>query len=184
MEADVASRLVAVFGISGVGKSTVIRNYVAGHRDWIHVVASDVIKVATQQASEMLRTAPLTKVIQNQDLLVEGVAKIRADNADRNILLDAHSVIDSDNKYILIPVDVIRALRPDLLVFLCDDPQSIQTRRELDNFRLRPKRDLNQIEEYQRIALDTVQGYARELAIPVSVIKVNDQPSLVRALEV
>jgi adenylate kinase len=67
-------RVMAVFGISGVGKSTLINEALKAGPDGAHLQASDLIKsgLADQTNADMLRRSSSAKVRSNQDIMLEG----------------------------------------------------------------------------------------------------------------
>src|ERR1700753_345358 len=90
------AKVVAVFGLSGVGKSWMISRYVAAE-NIAHIQASQLMRDASTAGvgkpvtSESLRRGA---VLDNQSLLTEAFAKVLAEEA-RPIIFDGHCLIDA-----------------------------------------------------------------------------------------
>jgi ABC-type dipeptide/oligopeptide/nickel transport system ATPase component len=95
--------VVALVGISGVGKSTLLRA-AAETIQFQHLQASALIKAAKEKqtaetvVTDDLRTADITD---NQALLVQGFSDAR-DPSKTLIVLDGHTVIDTPNGLVTI----------------------------------------------------------------------------------
>jgi adenylate kinase len=150
----VTQPVVALLGISGVGKSTVL-NKLAGTIAFQHVQASTIIKlardaqVATPTGLDELRN---TNIDDNQALLISGFAAARDPTAPV-VVLDGHSVIDTPQGLICIPPIVFARLGVSLFVFLADDAAAIADRRRQDQTRRRPTRTNDELERHQTEAL-------------------------------
>src|SRR5690242_897384 len=147
-------RRIALLGLSGVGKSTLLRA-LAGRVAFIHLQASDLIKAeqafrdAQLQSSEALRTGA---VLENQALLIAGFHRV-AESATAPIVFDGHSVIDGRDGLIEIPGGVFAALDLAAISFLQADPVTIAARRSHDTVRQRPLRDEATLAEHQERAI-------------------------------
>lgn len=136
--------LVAVTGVSGVGKTTVL-NKLAATLDFQLLRASALISEAggrTEHAGLRSNAAS------NQELLLWGFERARNPSAAA-IVLDAHTVLDTSEGIVPIDPAIFASLNIDRLVMLCDDPQAICERREGDASRGRPQRSPAEIAEYQ-----------------------------------
>jgi adenylate kinase len=151
-----------------------IAQFVIAHSEWMHIVASDVIRAATNEAKETLRTASQGKIEANQDLLVQGIDRIKETNIGGRIILDAHSVIDNDRAYVRIPLSVIADLRADSIICVLDEPENILKRRLADPARNRPRRSAFELAEYQHAALEAAQDFSTRLKIPMHSVNAND----------
>lgn len=162
--------VVALLGISGVGKSTVL-NKLAGTIAFQHVQASTIIKlardaqVATPTGLDELRN---TNIDDNQALLISGFAAARDPTAPV-VVLDGHSVIDTPQGLICIPPIVFARLGVSLFVFLADDAAAIADRRRQDQTRRRPTRTNDELERHQTEALGNTFAAARLLNAPLMV---------------
>jgi len=123
-------KVVAVVGIYGVGKSRIVD--CAGRRvPLLHLKASDLIKarLAQPQTSEQLRRGA---VLANQQLMLEEFAARVAASDQSTVIFDGHSLIDTPAGLLEIPLAVFVAIKPDLIVFIEDVPETIHARRAAD----------------------------------------------------
>ena len=124
---------IAVFGISGVGKSRICA-ILAARLGLAHAQASDLLKRAKlEESGGAVSSEDLRKgsVFDDQTMLVTSFRTFAAEKS-RNILFDGHSLIDNDDTLIGIPLEVIKAISPAAVLFLCDEPQTIAGRRAAD----------------------------------------------------
>lgn len=180
-----SSLAFGVFGISGVGKTSLIARAVKRHHTYFHVQASELIKAGLEDptlSSDLLQKLGRDKIIDNQSILVRMFENVKKSNPDKLVVLDAHSVIDTGDQIILIPVAIICDLQLDHLIFMRDLPDRIVSRREQDRRRARPKRTISQIASLQDQALDLCQEYASQLRLPLNVVSAEDECGLALAL--
>ena len=181
-----SSRAFGVMGISGVGKTSLISRAVQGLDGFLHVQASALIKAGLEDpslSSEALGRLGGDKIIENQLVLVRMFESVRVSNPDRLAVLDAHSVIDTGQKIIPIPVEIIRDLRLERLIFVRDLPENIANRRKHDRDRTRPNRTLEEIGYLQDQALTQCQEHACRLRLPLNLISGGDEFGLALALQ-
>jgi adenylate kinase len=177
-----SQRLVCVFGVSGVGKSTLLRDFVASHAEWMHLIAGDVLAAMTRRDSEALRTSGKEDIQGNQGLLVERIREICARHRDKSVLLDAHCVVDNGTELVKVPVSATENLHPDLLVCVWDEPARIQARRAAAIDRMRPERTVTEIDSYQQFVFETCEEYATELGIGLVRVRAGEGESLAKCL--
>jgi adenylate kinase len=160
--------VIALVGISGVGKSTLLRA-AAETVQFQHLQASALIKAAKENqtaeavVTDELRTADITD---NQALLVQGFRDAR-DPSKNLIVLDGHTVIDTPNGLITIEPEVFEALGVTQFIFIADDPEAIHTRRVNDSSRNRPNRSARELALHQEHALLAAFNAALSLAVPL-----------------
>lgn len=162
--------VVAMFGLSGVGKGWMARQVCARHPVVLHLEASALLRVALDQTGETLRTAAEAVMADNQRCLTAAFASARAREPDRPVLFDGHSVIDNDAGLVDIPVAVIAPLRPDHIVFVTDSGTAIAARRLADT-RHRPSRSADDLDRHQARALTLARSYAAALSIPFDEVR-------------
>jgi adenylate kinase len=167
---------IAVFGISGVGKSRMCA-ILAARLGLVHAQASDLLKLAKREeageavSSEELRKGP---VLDNQTMLVSSFSNFAAEES-RNILFDGHSLIDIGDTLIEIPVEVIEAIGPGAVLFLWEEPQTIADRRAADSGRRRPFRSADELARHQARAEELAGLYAANLRIPFFRVRSGDE---------
>lgn len=172
-------RVIAVFGISGVGKSTLITEALKAAPEGAHLQARDLIKsgLADQTNSEMLRRRPSAKVRSNQDIMLEGFRRRVQAQPHRLIVFDGHLLIDTDDELVQIPQEVIASLGPSLMVHVEDDIARIAARRTQDSSRQRPQRSEETLQEHQQLSRNLCEAYARGLGCRMLICHPNEVAS-------
>lgn len=178
-----SGRVVAVLGISGVGKTTMVSTFIR-HHPWAHSVrGSALLKEASAVSdTEALRTASASDIQANQDRLTSAFSELRRRHPDRHIIFDGHSLIDNDNGLVIVPTATFAQLAPSLILFVEDDPNAILTRRLADVRRVRPRRSVNEIAAHQHTAKETALGYGYALCIPCVAIRSGNFPVFEKVL--
>lgn len=180
---QLTGQFICVFGLSGVGKTTLISEFVREHSSWRSLSASSLLREISNQHPEHLRTLSRSEIKLNQLLLAMTVRKRRAlVGPSVDWLLDAHSVINNDCELVPVPVEVIAELSPDLLVFIYGTPELILRRRTSDPHRHRPLLSIQQIAEEQKLAFETCLRYSIELQIRLHKVDVNDRAGFTAVL--
>jgi adenylate kinase len=160
------AKVVAVLGLSGVGKSWMISRY-AAIANVAHIRASQLMRDARAAllgrpvTSENLRRGP---VLDNQSLLTDAFAKVLATEA-RPIIFDGHCLIDVGEQPIEIPVDVIRRLQPSGTVLVHAPTDEIVRHRESDTSRDRPVRTADTLASQQDRCVAICTDCAEQLGI-------------------
>jgi adenylate kinase len=173
--------LACVFGQSGVGKSFLIRRFIVTAPTWAELRASALLTDATGQNADQLRKNDRHAIEQNQYSLVEAVRAARA-SSQKNYLLDGHLVIDNDKELVAVPMDVIAALAPDLILFVYDDPESIVRKVASDPHRARAIRSVSEIRGAQDFAARVCEQYSRTLQIDCRRVRAGDEDTFAAAI--
>jgi adenylate kinase len=134
----------------------------------LHTSAGALLQEAKGGDADVLRTEAAQRILQNQTLLVTAIARYRLGREDADILIDAHSIIDNGHELIEVPVDIVRALRPDGLVLLDGSPELVFERRQKD-LRSRPARTVEELRFQMIFARKACEKYAAELKLPLEV---------------
>jgi adenylate kinase len=179
----VTRRVVALTGVSGVGKSTLL-GILSRRLDFLHLQASGLIKKGREAllsqtiAHDQLRDADLDE---NQQLLIRGFEASVTDKTPL-VVLDSHTVIEQDGGWFLVGPEVFGALQIDEMIFLRDDPTKIAERRKKDAARGRPSKDGDALATVQMLALENAEKICRVVRIPLKVLSPEDVDSVVGAL--
>jgi adenylate kinase len=174
--------VVAMFGLSGVGKGWLARQLCQRRPEILHLEASALMRDALQASSEALRTATNDVIDDNQSSLIAAFAAARTAAPSRPTLFDGHCVIDNDAGLVEIPLAVIARLEPSYIVFISDEPEAIADRRRGDD-RKRPVRSLDELAHHQDRARLIALAYAEGLAIPFDEICAGDWKALDRVFD-
>ena len=175
--------VVAVFGLSGVGKSWLSARFAESH-GLLHLQASHLLKNATaarsgvQTTSEQLRTGA---VIDNQELLISAFQAERQ-AATKAILFDGHCLIDGKAGLIDIPASVIEAIAPCGIIFVHAEPATIFDRRVADTSRERPSRSAAELHDHQERARAICTSYAEGLKLPMHTVEAGDETGFASAV--
>lgn len=133
-------RTVVVCGISGVGKTHLIRAAIERLPDAVTWSASEIIGEARQNTdSEYLRSLPEDELSRSQEMLVHGFARRAHGVRNYLVLLDAHCVLEVDTGMFDIPGEIMRRLSPLGFIQLDDQVERILERRTRDTKKRPPK---------------------------------------------
>lgn len=166
------TRRIALLGLSGVGKSTLIAR-LNKRMPVLHLQASALIKAEQAyraQQPEDSESLRLGTVVNNQVLMIAAFRRATA-NAQLPIVFDGHSVIDGRDGLLEIPASVFADLALDAILYMSADPHVIAGRRLADTGRDRPARDAEALAEHQRVAEDAARRIAGQIGctfIPIA----------------
>lgn len=177
------AKVVAVLGLSGVGKSWMISRY-AAIANVAHIQASQLMRDARAGregrpvTSEDLRRGP---VLDNQSVLTDAFAKGLATEA-RPIIFAGHCLIDVGEQPIEIPVDVIRRLQPSGIVLVHAPADEIVRCRESDTSRERPVRTVDALATQQDRCVAICTDHAEQLGIRFVQVRAGDERGLAQSV--
>lgn len=161
MMLDEKPSVIAVVGLSGSGKSTLLRD--VGARIDVNIVsASQLIRDAAFRDDDSRsgsETARLSDTTDMQTVLIDAMKAYRASIVGP-ILLDAHVLIDKDDRLDLIAPVVFAGLGVSKIVHLVVPPDILAERRLDDSKRDRPKRSVAELKAQQ----ETSRRHARLIA--------------------
>jgi adenylate kinase len=136
------SMIVFLAGLSGAGKTTTAAGFVKHHPEFVHVIASTLIRKAGRPTDEI----SATDVEPNQAALIQEFIHLRKQIRDASILFDGHMVIETHTGQIAIPDYVVDHISPSHIVVLLDDPETIHSRRGNS----RKRRQITSVDEIRR----------------------------------
>jgi adenylate kinase len=157
--------VVALTGLSGVGKSTLLKVAVS-HVPFQHLQASALIQRGREAAlgqvvaQDHLRHSDLDE---NQAFLVRGL-EASIDSTSKLVVLDSHTLIEQE-----VDPAVFAAIGICGMIFLMDEPKEIGKRRASDQSRKRPVKDVTALEDAQLQAMAQAEHICRCLEIPLHV---------------
>lgn len=177
-------RTIAIFGVSGVGKTTLIRQFIGDGREYAHLQAGTLIKRALKTIPrDQLRVATPDQIIKNQFLLIDEFWKEIEEYKYSTVIFDGHSIVDNNQEIIKIPTNVIKGLKPQEIIFVEDEPKYIHERRTGDQSRQRADISIAEIEKHQDLAKRQAESYAHEIGIPFGAVKAGNLDTLKLLIE-
>ena len=171
-------KVIAVVGVSGVGKTTFIKK-ASNQFAFQHLSAGSLISLEKNRRKEYVNRdgLRLEDILDNQELLIEGFHRV-SDKTASLIILDGHTVIDTPQGLEPIPCAVFAKLKIDGIVFLKGDPSVILRQRSEDKNRNRPNLTVAQIAEQQERSLSITRDICNELSVPCEVVEAGRTPQL------
>lgn len=172
-------KVLFVCGVAGVGKTYMINRVIRSFPAAVTCRASSIIQEARKIADpDTLRRLSMNDIALSQELLIAGLNRVRTECAAALVVLDGHSVIDTENGYFDITVETVKRLHVHSVVHLEEAVERVQKRRALDSTRGRLSRSIDELAEYQSRSLAMCQSYERELSIPLVRLCAGDEPAL------
>lgn len=175
-----SQRVVAFTGISGVGKTTFLRQ-LAQLIDFQHVTGGSLIAIAREVVAERRDAIRYADLDENQRHLVEGFA-LKRDPSANLVMMDGHVVIDDGEGLSKISSDVFGALGVSLVVHLESEPEQIAANREGDKSRSRPSYPASILEKHQALSRAHACDVARTLGVPFYIVTQNECARLAEIL--
>jgi adenylate kinase len=178
------ANVIGVFGLSGVGKTRMIRAAIHERDGIVHLQAGALIKQGLADAtisSEALRRSSGDRVLANQSVLLAMFAKVLAAEAGKLVIFDGHLIIDTDADLVEIPLGVVTGLQPAALLHVEALPEIIAARRREDNERIRPARTKAVLVEHQARSRKACCQFAAALGIDAHIVT-NDSPAVLSKL--
>ena len=153
---------IVMLGMQGVGKTTVGLE-VAKQLGMKYLNYGDVMQeMIKQNRDEFRRNAKLEEFKKVQIKAAKKLAKVN------NVIITSHTLLfRKDGYYPGFPIDVLKLIKPDRIIFLYAKPENIRKRRLKDN---RPGRDSTKISEIkfeQELAEKIAMVYGVISGVPV-----------------
>jgi adenylate kinase len=173
------SKIIAIVGLSGVGKSTIISK-IPSYIRFQSLSASELIKAQkeTYTNHDELRFHDIND---NQRLLIDGF-KRKKDSSLGAIILDGHTVIETPNGLVGLPASVFGAMGVNHIIFLIEKEELIFERRARDKSRNRSTVTQAELLEIQKHAVEITTKIALELRIPLTILTADNSSELHRIL--
>lgn len=163
---------VCLFGLSGVGKTSLATRVVARVPSVSHVTASILLRSALDLPAEQLRTGSAEHIRSNQDVLVQAFWSVCGNLPA--VLFDGHSLIDGDAGIVDVPSETITALKPAHVVFVHAPVEEIVRRRAADVARSRPMRTPLELSKQQARAEKNARSYALAASVPFNSVSADE----------
>jgi adenylate kinase len=163
-----SKRIIIVTGIPGVGKTTVLNKAadIARQEYTVEIVNYGSVMFETAVSSgfvenrDQMRLLPPEKQREIQKNAAEIIAKKAAQG--KILIVDTHMLIKTPEGYLAgLPEWVITTLKPDVIVLVEAEPESIFSRRSKDESRTR--------DQDSTIEINTHQNLCRAAAITIAV---------------
>jgi adenylate kinase len=180
----VTRQVVALTGLSGVGKSMLTRS-LAASIPLEHLQASTLIKegrIASNGTAYTQDQLRLDDIDENQQLLIQGF-RLKAESITGLTVLDSHTVIERGDGLIRIDARVFAAVGTRLMIFLTDDPKAIAARRRSDMTRQRPLPDVETLRFIQEEARQHAAAICRAIDIPLHIFHPDQSALIVHVLQ-
>lgn len=172
-------KIIGIFGVSGVGKTTLIEHMRSAEPDWVHVSGGTLIQESRQtQLRDDLRVVSHDIILTNQTVMLESLSALKHSLKTPLLIFDGHLTIDAADGVFDVPMEVVSMLGLSAMVFVHDDPESILRNRSSDKTRQRSKRSGKEIGQEQAHARAIALGYAALLNLPIVTITPRDESKL------
>ncbi|MBO9505386.1 AAA family ATPase [Qipengyuania flava] len=175
-------KIVALAGLSGSGKTTVI-GAIEKAVDFDHFSASELLKQHAGKTGAVISSEELRlgDIDANQIALVEAFLDA-ASETRKDIIFDCHSVIDGADGIQEIPSEVFRAIGITDMAFLSVAPQELMRRRSSDRARGRPRRSVRELAAHQSIAIEAAIRISEDCCVHFTDIGSDPEQMLVALL--
>jgi adenylate kinase len=162
-------KIVALTGLSGVGKSTLI-TAIAARLPLQHLQASALIKKGRETSGDAIGHDRLrySDLDENQLLLVRGL-NAAIDQTAQLVVLDSHTLIEREADEFLVEPRVFASVGICGMIFLREEPLEILRRRQSDRSRIRPIKDEAFLAASQANALAQAEFICRTASVPLFV---------------
>ena len=161
-----------VFGLPGVGKTTLIESLLKTRNDFARLSGGSLINTElSAEERDVLRQQTKDQVMSNQNMLLFNFRKQKADLKDKHIIFDGHCAVKSGDSITVIPVDVIQGLETDIIIFLDEPSDVIIDRRNRD--KSRPNREVesaSDIDKNRELQIKICRDYSNTLNIPLEIL--------------
>lgn len=173
-------RVVAFTGISGVGKTTFLKE-LAKQVSFQHLTGGSLIAAARQTGPSQRDNLRHANLDENQQLLIDGFL-VKRDSQAALIVMDGHVVIDDGNSLAKLPSEIFHALGTSLMVHLEADPVRIAANRSRDTSRSRPNLPPEKLLQQQSASNAHARSISHDLGIGFERVTHDDVARLAASL--
>ena len=178
-------KIILVFGLSGVGKSTLVHKVLENRNDFERVSGGSLIDCnkKTENRDE-LRVLPSDEILDNQKQLIKNFAKVKTELGHKHIIFDGHCIIKNGPSITEVPTDIIKKLFPNIIVFVEATAKEIIERRKNDSSR--PNREIEttaQINENICLQKNICSKYSSELGVPLEFLNTAEPGKFAKILD-
>ena len=161
--------VIVVTGITGVGKTTVMRSAAEGMDIKFVTFGTVMSEIALEQKIVKDRDEMRKLTLEQQkDLQIKTAEKVASMG---NVILDTHCTVKTPKGYMPgLPEWVIKKLKPTAIVVVEADPEEIFNRRAGDPTRNRDPDTKEQIEEHQMVNRAAAMAYAALSGATVKIV--------------
>lgn len=169
------ARIIALVGISGVGKTTLLHK-ISRALPFQHLSAGTLIAEQRSISNSVIDRDNLrsTHIVNNQELLISGFHRFKNKNSPL-IILDGHTVIHTPSGLEPIRTKIFQELGIDQFIFLHADAALIHKYRTMDITRNRPQMTIEELSLHQKRALSITRMIASELCVPCHHVTARDE---------
>jgi len=176
---------VLIFGLPGSGKSYLINLIREKLPHYARLSGGSLINAElTDEQRDSLRGLASSQVIGNQEILISNFwRKVDEDNIS-HVLFDGHLMVRGAQEDTIIPMEVIRKLSPDLLIFLDVSVERILAQRKADLNRPDRANQTPKILDEERCAqLELFASYGKALGVDTLIYSGTDIEVIIEQIE-
>lgn len=165
------SAVVFICGISGVGKTHLLKALTSQIRSISRVSAGELVGEVAHIGDEKLRQIELGKRLVPRKI------------SGQTIAIDGHLVFPREAAFFDVPFEALCALRPDGMIAVKDAATTIFDRRKNDLSREREELPVDLLEEWQKREVAQARRYSKRLGIACREVSATDTPRFIAAFK-
>jgi adenylate kinase len=159
---------IGIFGLSGVGKSSLTNRIISQNSDYVVTSASKLIKQASHKT--LLKNLNSPVVEKNQSVLINEFENLCKINRKKAVIIELHNVIETRDDVIQIEDDVFHNLKLDVAFFITRPAEIILSQRLQDESRIRVNTTTEKINLLQENALKRFTNTFNDIGIPYQIL--------------
>jgi len=170
---NIFQKTIIVFGLPGAGKTTFIKDFIEARKGFTRLSGGSLIsKDLSEQDRDYLRKQNEDQILSNQEKLVLNFLSKKNELSDRHIIFDGHCLVKDIDKLVKVPVEIIKRLKPDIILFIDEDLETIINRRSKDSIRPdRERETITQLNANRNLQIEICKNYSTETGVPFKIIK-------------